>query len=192
MAKLSRARSLTLWANGIQVGCWHVSRRGEDVLQYDPEWLASPQGRALSLSLPFTTDNQPLRGSVVRNYFDNLLPDSDAIRRRLQSRFRTLNTEAFDLLEAIGRDCVGAIQILPDGEVPQDIFQIQAQPLSEHDLANILRATSSTPGVLGQHDVLAQDFRISIARCNTHHAYLQIATGTGRWASGRHEHLCGK
>lgn len=163
MAKSSRARSLRLWANGIQVGSWHVSSKGEDALQYAPEWHASSQGRALSLSLPFTTDNQPLHGSIVRNYFDNLLPDSDVIRRRLKTRFRTLDTEAFNLLEAIGRDCVGAIQILPDGEMPQDIFQIQVQALSEHDLANILRATSATPDALGQHDALDQDFRISIA-----------------------------
>ncbi|WP_417275779.1 type II toxin-antitoxin system HipA family toxin [Castellaniella sp.] len=163
MARRSKTRSLTLWANGIRVGDWQISRRNEDVLQYDLEWLASPQGRALSLSLPFTADNQPLRGAVVHSYFDNLLPDSEAVRRRLHTRFRTLNTEAFSLLEAIGRDCVGAIQLLPDGEAPQGLFEIQTQALSERQIADTLRATAAAPAALGQHDALDQDFRISIA-----------------------------
>jgi serine/threonine protein kinase HipA of HipAB toxin-antitoxin module len=36
-------------------------------------------------------------------FFDNLLPDSDAIRSRLRSRFANRSTDAFDLLTAIGR-----------------------------------------------------------------------------------------
>lgn len=43
------------------------------------------------------------------NYSDNLLPDSEPIRTRLATRSRTASVEAFDLLQAIGRDCVGAI-----------------------------------------------------------------------------------
>jgi serine/threonine-protein kinase HipA len=39
----------------------------------------------------------------VESWFDNLLPESDAIRRRAQSRFHTATTSAFDLLAAIGR-----------------------------------------------------------------------------------------
>lgn len=44
-------------------------------------------GRPLSLSLPFNLQNLPLKGQKVANYFDNLLPDSDAIRRRVAERF---------------------------------------------------------------------------------------------------------
>jgi serine/threonine-protein kinase HipA len=39
-----------------------------------------------------------------------LLPDSEAIRRRVQQQFKTASWEAFDLLAAVGRDCVGAVQ----------------------------------------------------------------------------------
>lgn len=88
MAKRSAPRCLSLWANGIRVGEWQVSARGSDVLTYDPAWIAAPEGRPLSLSLPFTLDNAPLRCDAVYNYFDNLLPDSDAIRRRVQARLR--------------------------------------------------------------------------------------------------------
>lgn len=47
--------------------------------------------------------------------------------------------------------------------LPQDIFRIQAQPLTDREIADILRATAAAPATLGQHDALDQDFRISIA-----------------------------
>ncbi len=53
--------------------------------------------------------NAPYRGAVVQNYFDNLLPDSDGIRRRLAQHFRTDGIAPHQLLAAVGRDCVGAM-----------------------------------------------------------------------------------
>lgn len=92
-----RKPRLALWMNGIHVGFWEKSR-GEDLLRYLPEWIADGQGRLLSLSLPFTTGNQAWRGNIVRDYFDNLLPDSEGIRRRLAMRYQAESLEPFDLL----------------------------------------------------------------------------------------------
>ena len=39
---------------------------GGDVLQYDSQWVQSPQRRPLSLSLPFTPGNRPHKGNAVR------------------------------------------------------------------------------------------------------------------------------
>ena len=88
--------TLGIWMNGLRVGTW-TRARGSHTLQYDPAWVDSPAGRVLSLSLPFTPGKVAHRGGVVANYFDNLLPDSDAIRVRIRSRFATASTEAFDL-----------------------------------------------------------------------------------------------
>jgi serine/threonine-protein kinase HipA len=90
--------SLVIWMNGIRVGIW-TQKRGSHLLQYDPAWVQSPAGRALSLSLPFTPANQLHRAVIVPNFFDNLLPDSEAIRSRLRSKFAP-PTEAFELLLA--------------------------------------------------------------------------------------------
>src|SRR5688500_14823728 len=105
---------LHVWMNGVHVGVWTTLRGGTPVLRYSEAWVQAEEGRALSLSLPFTATLEH-RGDVVTNYFDNLLPDSAEIRRRLRSRFRARSTEAFDLLAAVGRDCVGAVQLLPSG-----------------------------------------------------------------------------
>ncbi|HPE05228.1 MAG TPA: HipA N-terminal domain-containing protein, partial [Thauera sp.] len=82
---------LDVWINGLRVGQWQVTAQGEDRFRYAPEWLESAEARPLSLSLPMPLDAAApaLRGLRVRNYFDNLLPDSEQIRMRLQARFRT-------------------------------------------------------------------------------------------------------
>ena len=96
-------RRLAIRMNGIRVR-FGDRTKGEDRLQYLSEWIADEQGRPLSLSLPFTPGNQPWRGNIVRDYFDNLLPDSDKIHRRLAMRYRVESLEPFDLLSEAGRD----------------------------------------------------------------------------------------
>lgn len=149
-----------IWMNGIQVGFWKKSK-GEDALQYLPEWSADEQGRPLSLSLPFTPGDQIWRGNVVRDYFDNLLPDSEGIRRRLAMRYQAESLDPFDLLTELGKDCVGAIQLLKEGDEPTDLYCVKYRPLSESEIATLLRNTtaSSLPG--RQSDT--GDLRLSIA-----------------------------
>ncbi|MGY8526833.1 type II toxin-antitoxin system HipA family toxin [Paracidovorax citrulli] len=145
--------------NGAFVGTWRLDPLGGDVLEYAQAWVDSEEGRPLSLSLPFTPANTH-RGPKVRAYFDNLLPDSQAIRQRIAGRFGTGATDAFALLTEIGRDCVGALQLLPDGSVPGGVRPVQAERLSEAQVAQVLRRTVAPP-VIGM--VENDDFRISIA-----------------------------
>lgn len=161
MGRRSHTRRLALWMNGEAVGSWRVSPQGDE-LHYDPGWLRSAQARPLSLSLPFTPGNRPHRGAAVRAYFENLLPDSPAMRERLARRFRTATADAFDLLAEIGRDCVGALQILPDGAAPGDVRRIDAEPLDEAGVARLLQAGLATTPLVGDA-AEADDFRISIA-----------------------------
>ena len=84
MARGFKTQTLALCANGTYVGRWTVSARGDMELQYDPAWRASAVGRPLSLSLPFGLGDEPLKGPAVEHYFDNLLPDSLAIRKRVR------------------------------------------------------------------------------------------------------------
>lgn len=174
----SRRRTLGLWMNGEFVGTWRLGSGGEDVLEYDKDWKVAPQGRPLSLSLPFTPGTAPHRGDVVRDYFDNLLPDSQDIRARAASRFGAKSTDAFDLLAQIGRDCVGALQILPDGAAPADVGIVEATPLGEHEVATILRGTVAPPALVGATSRDDDDFRISIAGAQEKTALLNL---DGQW-----------
>jgi serine/threonine-protein kinase HipA len=180
MGRRSHKRSLGLWMNGAFVGTWSLAPNAPDTLQYDPAWTRSEQGRALSLSLPFTPGNAPHRGDKIHAYFENLLPDSKDIRERIARRYRTGTTDAFDLLAEIGRDCVGALEILPDGQVSVGLAPLLAEPLSEAQVAEVLRGTT-TPNTLGLASS-DDDFRISIAGAQEKTALLHH---DGRWCLPR-------
>lgn len=154
--------TLGVWMNGRYVGAWQQIRGGRDRFTYDRSWIADQQARALSLSLPMTSD-AAITSEAVRHYFDNLLPDSQGIRDRLRTRFNTRSSDTFDLLQAIGRDCVGAVQLLPEGDEPIGWNKLDVQRLKPKEIEAILRAvpTSSAP-FLGSLDE-REDFRISLA-----------------------------
>lgn len=150
--------ALSVWMNGERVGLWEVSRTGAHKFSYDTAWLASPHSRPLSLSLPFTPDLQ-VTGQVVENFFDNLLPDNADIRKRINQRFGVRGPDAFALLEAIGRDCVGAVQLMPEGEQPIGFDQVRCIPLDEEAIAEHLAGLGNAFGNLEAE----ADFRLSIA-----------------------------
>ncbi|RUO76160.1 type II toxin-antitoxin system HipA family toxin [Idiomarina seosinensis] len=150
---------LDVYMNGLKVGEYARSRTGANTFTYNESWLESPGRRCISLSLPLRSN--PYAGPEVYNYFDNLLPDSREIRERIVARFQADSTEPFDILSQIGRDCVGAIQLLPHKAQPPNVKRIDMSPLSEKQLAKILRGyQSKTPlGMLKDE----ADFRISLA-----------------------------
>ena len=70
MARRSATRVLSIWSNGERVGTWRLPVNGPMELRYDAAWMASPQGRPLSLSLPFRADDDaPHVGEKVAHYF---------------------------------------------------------------------------------------------------------------------------
>jgi len=174
MPRRVQSRSLAVWANGVRVGDWRLPSRGAGEFQYDAAWLGAAESRPLSLSLPLTIDRVPHRGAAVEAYFDNLLPDSESIRRRLQERFHTGSRGAFDLLAAIGRDCVGAVQLLPSDETPADLRDIQAGALTDAEIEAELAGVTSPSALTRDED----EFRISIAGAQEKTAFLKHR---GRW-----------
>lgn len=181
MGRPSHSKSVSIWTNGVRIGRWTITRRGAGELQYDAAWVDADVGRPLSLSLPFNLQNGPVRGEAVANYFDNLLPDGDVLRRRVAERFRTGSTDPFDLLKAIGRDCVGAVQILGDDEVPEGFDRVDGVALSEDAIERHLIGTVS-PGAFGANHSPDADFRISLAGAQEKTAFLRW---DGQWHAPR-------
>jgi serine/threonine-protein kinase HipA len=155
----SRSRALDVWMNGELVGRWTLAGAGHR-FSYHAAWLSSPNARPLSLSLPLAQGSDAFSGEPVEHYFDNLLPDSLAIRKRLAGRFGAASTRAFDLIEKIGRDCVGAVMLLPAGADAPAVRTIEAEPLSESQVERLLDAATGGAG-LAMDD--GEELRISIA-----------------------------
>jgi len=156
---VSQNITLNVWMNGFHVGELTKSSSGALTFVYVGEWLETDGARPISLSLPL--QYKTYSGEVVFNYFDNLLPDNKQIRDRIQARFKVSTSHPFDLLSAIGLDCVGAIQIIPKEESPGDIYKIEGVPLNDSQIAHLLNSYRTAP--LGMANEESEDFRISIA-----------------------------
>lgn len=152
--------SLDVLMNGIPVGVWRRLPGNIQEFTYAESWLARPEQRPISLSLPLDSPERTITGDIVGHYFDNLLPDNADIRRRMQRRFGCASTSAFDLLAETGRDCVGALQIVPSGTEVPPVQEIRTKQLDEHGVATILGSISDSP-VAGM--IPEDSFRISIA-----------------------------
>lgn len=168
MGRRPSLRALDVWMNGDRVGTWTL-QRGEQLFAYDESWLEAPHRRPLSLSMPLRPSAQPYRTAVVQPFFENLLPDSVDIRRRMMERFGTGSTDACDLLEEAGRDCVGAVQLLPTGSPAPEVRQIRGHAVTDDDIADILAQVRSPS--MGARD--EDDFRISLAGAQEKTAFLR-------------------
>ena len=155
MGRKSHTQTLYCSMNGHLIGELRY-RRGVLSFKYNQNWVERKGSRALSQSLPMGVS---LDSQAVEAYFDNLLPDNMNIRKNIVSRLGAKSTSIFDLLESIGRDCVGAIALSlepPTGQLPA----VEVQPCSEHDIAIQIKNTriANTLGMQGD-----DDFRISLA-----------------------------
>ena len=138
-------------------GTWSLPARGPQEFSYDEAWLRSIQFRPLSLSLPACIGATTFRGGAAESWFDNLLPAA--------------STSAFDLLAPIGRDCAGAVQLLPPEQEPSGIDRIEARPLNDQEIGQRLRTVTAAPapGSLGAD---ADDLRLSVAGAQEKTAFL--------------------
>lgn len=165
-------KRLFIWMFGRPVGTWSVARNGTHTFQYDETWLASGDSFPISLSIPL--GKGVIEGSYIHDFFDNLLPDSEAIRNHMRIRFQAKSLAAFDLLHEVGRDAVGSMQILPEGELPST-GEITGRVIDEHEIAQTLRGLTQLTSV---ESVPVDEFRISLPGAQEKIALLKYQ---GQW-----------
>jgi serine/threonine-protein kinase HipA len=163
---------LNVFLNSRLVGHLTLESSGAIDFRYDPAWLAWEHTMPVSLSLPLREERYI--GAPVLAVFDNLLPDNARIRRTVAERVGAQGTDAFSLLTVLGRDCVGALQFMPDGEQPETAGIIKGEPIDDDDIAELLDSLGRNPLGLKHED----DFRISIAGVQEKTALLRRR---GRW-----------
>ena len=111
----------------------------------------------VSISLPLREDRY-IADPVIA-VFDNLLSDHDDIRRRLAERSQAEVSDAYSLLAAIGRDCVGALRFVPDGTAVAPPAQLEAVTVSGQEVADLVKDLARNPLGIGPD----REFRISLA-----------------------------
>ena len=157
MPRRARYEPLNVFLNGRLVGQLRRETSGAVSFQYDQSWLDWESALPVSLSLPIR--QQAYVGAPVLAVFENLLPDSDRLRHQIAARAHAEGTDAYSLLAAIGHDCVGALQFLATDSEPGPAGALDAVPVSDHEIANILDNLATVPLGITEDE----SFRISIA-----------------------------
>ncbi len=164
-----------VWLYGCRIGALSAPGAGKLAFEYSQE-AAERFGTGsvvLSTSMPLDAAKRP-RGDHVRAFFDGLLPEGDA-REALFERFGVVRRDRFGLLEAIGRDCAGAVVIVPAGAGdPQRTGRLE--PLGDADLAALVAGVRERP--LGDDPEL--DVRLSLP--GVQDKLLLARTSDGGWA----------
>jgi serine/threonine-protein kinase HipA len=164
---------LRVLLNNHLVGCLIKEPGGAISFRYDEKWLSRDTAIPVSLSLPLRED--PFRGGSVVAVFENLLPDSDVLRRRIAEKVSAKGTDAYSLLLQIGRDCVGALQFVPeDDQTVYGTTAVDGEIISENDIEKLLNNLDRAPLGLDRD----QDFRISVAGAQEKTALLRHK---GKW-----------
>lgn len=95
------------------------------------------------------------------------------INGRVAGRTGAQGTDAYSLLEQIGRDCVGAMQFLPEDLEPASAG-IEGEPVSDEEIERLLANLGGVPlGIDPDHE-----FRISVAGAQEKTALLRH---DGKW-----------
>ncbi|PWU12797.1 MAG: toxin HipA [Bdellovibrio sp.] len=167
-----KAQRLEVYQNGRIVGRLERAVNGAISFQYLASWLNE---KSIPISMHLPLQEEAFRGKEVSDYFDNLLPDNDDIRERVASRVNAESHRTFDLLYAIGQDCVGALQFIPEGKEAPTESVPDGKILKEKEIAERLKYLGSFPLGLGPANA---DFRISIAGAQEKTALLKK---NGKW-----------
>ena len=165
---------LRVLLNNRPVGRLNKAATGAIDFLYEPAWLEWEHAMPVSLSLPLRED--AYRGAAVTAVFDNLLPDSDALRRRVAEKVGAGGMDFYSLLAAIGRDCVGALQFLgpDDASYEGESGAITGETINAAAIEKLLQGLSQAPLGLSRDE----DFRISVAGAQEKTALLRHK---GRW-----------
>ncbi len=114
-------------------------------LEWRPEgierWgLGSP---VLSVGLPIGAPTGP-RDMRGLDFFENMLPEGPALER-MAALAGVRPVDTYGILAAFGRDCAGAIMVLPDGDRPGGNGGSGYSPMRASDLLRVISALDLAP-----------------------------------------------
>jgi serine/threonine-protein kinase HipA len=149
-------RTLNVWWNMRLAGHLTQDRHGDIGFTYSPEWLADSSTQALSASLPKRPQHFSRR--ECRPFFAGLLPE-ERQREAAAQALGVSSANDFALLDRLGGDVAGALQLLPIGDRPiHNDLQGRNTPLDDEGIIRVLDALPIRPLLAGE-----EGLRLSLA-----------------------------
>ncbi len=148
--------TLDIWWDGRLVGQLTQDKHGELGFAYARAWLDDEAAQPLSASLPKRTE--PFSRRECRPFFGGLLPE-ESQRDAAAQALGVSRANDFALLDRLGGDVAGALQLLPPGELPATLAPDQRPTrLDEAGLIRVLDALPVRPLLAGE-----EGLRLSLA-----------------------------
>ena len=101
------------------IGTLSSNDRGAVTFAYRENYASRRDALALSLSLPLSVTQ--FDDFATRAYFDNLLQERDTARADIIAKYRLSNDDLVGILFHLGKDCAGAVSVLPMGSLPTKV-----------------------------------------------------------------------
>ena len=133
---------LRVWANVRPMG-WFGHAAGEFFFEYDAEWLNQPGGYVLAPQFALST--QRYSGVLVKTFFENLLPEGEALEDVLAA-ISQRHASPFEILGYLGQELPGVLSLLP--ESAQNTSQQSYRPLTKEELSRRIRERQLKPLIL--------------------------------------------
>ena len=139
------ADRLVAWLHGTPVAALTPASEFRIRIEWRAEgierWgLGSP---ALSVGLPVGTPTGP-RDMRGLDFFENMLPEGPALAR-MAALAGVRPVDTYGILAAFGRDCAGAVTLLPDGEQPGTQGCGGYTPMTPADLRQVIGDLDAAP-----------------------------------------------
>jgi len=166
---------LAVWLYRIRVATIEQRRGGDLRLTYTREALDRfPLGMPLlSLHLPLLETGYP--NGATRAFLDGLLPEAES-RATIAASFDLVAKDTFGLIRVLGRDCAGALMVVPDdGTTPDQPTTFRATPLSETELGDLIRGLPARPLAVGR------DTRVRLSLAGVQDKLALTRMPDGRW-----------
>ncbi len=149
-------RTLDIWWEGRIVGQLTQSQHGELGFAYASVWLDDEIAPGLSASLPKRAE--PFTRRECRPFFSGLLPE-ESQRDAAAQALGVSRGNDFALLDRLGGDVAGALQLLPPGEGPTaPTLGQRPVPLDDDGVIRVLDALPARPLLAGE-----KGLRLSLA-----------------------------
>lgn len=114
-------RQLDVYLDGALAGTLTQSTAGNLTFEYDREYREAENPTPLSLSMPLSAATH--RKRAVLPFLQGLLPDSEGAMTAIARQFSVNVKNPFAILEHVGADVAGAIQIVAPGQPSMDHVQ---------------------------------------------------------------------
>lgn len=134
---------LRVWANARTMG-WLRNEGGAYHFMYDAEWLEYSGGFVLAPQ--FQLEAKEFSGHLVKEFFQNLLPEGDALDAVLQKLQLRDSASTYETIGLVGNELPGVLSVLQEDVEKRSIQKYQA--LASDELSKRIKNRDRVPLLL--------------------------------------------